>query len=188
MFDLSLLTNREFISAIHSSKSENTEWLLFFGDEKVPARKTLKAVYQKSTKEVHLLLVLLRFYRRTAARIDFTNNSSLLNLSLHQYIDKHTDNMYTLRARTKFSIMNFSIQSWICLLIHLLRNLLLLINEKLCILNQIFLNLQLYLRTIQIIIIAGWYQIYITAGTIKSFVYVCMACSVPKNFRWENTC
>ena len=86
---LSTLTNQELISAMNSDHEENTESLLFFGNEKGRARRTLKRVYQRHVNEVNLLVVLLRMCRRTSARIELQKRAALLNLPLSKYIANH---------------------------------------------------------------------------------------------------
>lgn len=73
---MSALTNHVLIFALESTELEHTEPLLFFGNQKGRARRTLKRLYENSTKEVHLLLVIFRMCRRTSAKIELQNRAS----------------------------------------------------------------------------------------------------------------
>lgn len=67
--NVSLLTNKEHIYALVATELEHTKSIIYFGNEKGRAKRTLKTVYQNTTEGVHLLVVLLRVCRRTAARM-----------------------------------------------------------------------------------------------------------------------
>lgn len=107
------------------------------------------------------------------------------------FINKHMTTAtitYTLHAQ-KILIMNFYTKSWTCLRFHLLRKILLFINQQICILKQLLLHLPCYFgryRWLKFRDDIKWKLLPELQRDLERFGDVWMWCRSRTNLQWEH--